>query len=160
MRQRILLLVLMGWAMTNCQCGRKESELIHAARAADVEGVKRLVNAGADIGQKDEFGWTALQILTAKGSVDGIAFLIKKGADVTAKNDDGYTPLHVAAKFNQPKAAELFLSKGADVNARDAEGETALGHAVFSKAQDVAEILRKHGGKTQTELKKEGQAER
>ncbi|NOZ19484.1 MAG: ankyrin repeat domain-containing protein [Planctomycetes bacterium] len=157
MTRRIPVVLLLGWCVMNCQCGRQESEMLHAAKAGDIAAVKRLINAGADIGQKDEYGWTALHILTAKGAMDGVAFLVEKGADVTAKDNHGYTPLHIAAKYHQPKAAELFLSKGADVNARDAEGETPLAHAMFNNAKDVAEVLRRHGGKTKKELNSAGQ---
>jgi ankyrin repeat protein len=56
------------------------------------------------------------------------------------------------------------LDKGVDVNAKNNEGKTprdwAIGFASYNKGvtkhTETADFLRKHGGKTGTELKTEG----
>jgi ankyrin repeat protein len=52
--------------------------------------------------------------------------------------------------------AEFLLIKGAEVNACDGSLLTPLGSAIKSKQNELANLLRKHGGKTGEELKAAG----
>ncbi len=52
--------------------------------------------------------------------------------------------------------AELLIAKGADVNAKDAYGRTPLDWAIVDNHTEIADLIRKHGGKTGEELKAEG----
>ena len=65
------------------------------------------------------------------------------------KNDDGWTPLHKAAWEGHTEVAELLIAEGADVNAKRWDGATPLDWA----DGEIADLLRKHGGKTGEELK-------
>ena len=47
-------------------------------------------------------------------------------------------------------------AKGADVNAKDKDGETPLDEAINYEEIETADLLRKRGGKTGSELKVEG----
>ena len=49
------------------------------------------------------------------------------------------------------EVAELLITKGADVNARDAGGGTPLDQAIRHKHPEIADLLRKHGGKSGVE---------
>jgi ankyrin repeat protein len=55
------------------------------------------------------------------------------------------------------EVAELLIAKGADVNAKSesviGEDKTALDWAVDQDHTGIADLLRKHGGKTGAELK-------
>jgi ankyrin repeat protein len=51
---------------------------------------------------------------------------------------------------------ELLIANGADSNAKDIEGETPLNWVEEGKHKEIADLLRKHGGKTGEELKAEG----
>jgi ankyrin repeat protein len=64
----------------------------------------------------------------------------------------GGTLLFIAAHEGHREVAELLIAKGADVNEKNGSGETPLDWAVG----EIAELLRKHGGKTGAELKAEG----
>jgi ankyrin repeat protein len=60
--------------------------------------------------------------------------------------------------FGHKEVGELLIAKGADVNTRGFLGITPLDKAVGNTFNDknnakVAELLRKHGGKTGAELK-------
>jgi hypothetical protein len=70
------------------------------------------------------------------------------------KDKRGFTPLHYAARGGRNEIAELLISKGADVNAKNDEGKTPLDRAKYKP--ETAALLRKHGGKTEEELKAEG----
>ena len=94
------------------------------------------------------------------GNIEAIKQHITAGTDVNAMATDGRTPLHSAAIMGRKEIAELLIAKGADVNAKGgAAGLTPLDVAIFgsigSKKTDLAELLRKHGGKTAEELKAE-----
>mgnify|MGYP000712617602 CR=1 FL=1 len=54
------------------------------------------------------------------------------------------------------EAVKQHLAAGTDVNAKDEGGHTPLDRAGFSKHPEIADLLRKHGGKTGEELKAEG----
>ena len=48
------------------------------------------------------------------------------------------------------------MQKGADVNAKKDDDSTPLDMAIKHKRSEIANFLRKHGGKTGEELKAEG----
>ena len=104
-------------------------------------------------------GWTPLHSVATKEIAE---LLIAKGADVNAKKDDGEIPLHYAAFVSHKEIVELLIAKGADVNAKDKDDETPLDEAIISMLglpvghSEIADLLRKHGGKTGEELKAEG----
>ena len=50
---------------------------------------------------------------------------------------------------------ELLIAKGADVNAKNKGDSTVLDY-VETAETEIADLLRKHGGKTGEELKAEG----
>ena len=54
------------------------------------------------------------------------------------------------------KSAELLIAEGADVNVKNIVGDTPLDWAIGLKRTEIADLLRKHGGKTKKELKAEG----
>ena len=86
----------------------------------------------------------------SSGNIEAVKKHLAAGADVNAKIGEE-TPLHFAALFGRKEVVELLITKGADVNAKDDEGETPLDQAGTSWPE-IANILRKHGGKTGEEL--------
>jgi ankyrin repeat protein len=107
-----------------------------------------------------------------EGHNEVVELLISKGADVDARQyGNGLTPLHFAALGDHKETAELLIAEGADVNAKDVNlrkpavgrdvqvrhpGKTPLDTAIRRKHSEIADLLRKHGGKTGEELKAEG----
>ena len=87
------------------------------------------------------------------------------GTNVDERDYDGEsTPLHLAADFGEEDIAELLISGGANVNAKSGS-KTPLDHALSldlrgrepsPSRKAIADLLRKHGGKTGAELKAEG----
>jgi ankyrin repeat protein len=114
------------------------SPLHIAARQGQLESVKALLEAGADVNQQsagDKI--TAINIATINGNFDLAKYLLDKGADPNAAETNGVTPLYAAlnvqwaakALYPQPRAYEqqklsyleymkALLDAGADPNAR------------------------------------------
>ena len=80
-----------------------ESELtpLHkAARDGQLERVKELINAGADVNSKLTNGLTPLQTSLPNGHVECMKLLIESGADVNCKqNFHEVTTLHSASFY-------------------------------------------------------------
>ena len=64
--------------------------------------------------------------------------------------------MHNAAWKGHNEIAKLLIVKDADVNAKDVEGQTPLDWAEEEKHKEIANLLRKHSGKTKKELEAEG----
>jgi cytohesin len=62
------------------------------------------------------------------------------------------TALFAAILGPHKETAELLIAKGADVNARGFFGMTPLNMADDEGEKEMAELLRKHGGKKGKEL--------
>lgn len=60
----------------------KATELHQAAKKGDPAVIKRLLDDGAKINAKDEYGFTSLHIAAYYGHIDTITALIASGADI------------------------------------------------------------------------------
>ena len=70
--------------------------LLFATREGDAESVKILLDAGADVNQTSEYGWTALLVATQNRYYKLGAFLLQHGADPNIQNVGGWNPLYIA----------------------------------------------------------------
>jgi ankyrin repeat protein len=120
---------------------------LHLAVVRDHKDVAELLlTNNADVNAKDKNGWTPLHWAAALDHEDMAALLLANNADVNAKSSDGTTPLHLATQENDKDIVALLLANNADVNAKDDGGTTPLHLAVFLVHEDVADLLRQHGG--------------
>jgi ankyrin repeat protein len=132
-----------------------------AAKEGNIEAVKQHIAAGTDVNEKDDFfGRTPLYDSAMRGQKEVAELLIANGADVKVKDIDGWTPLRKAAYYGHKEIVELLIANGADVNAminKGAMGGMYDGRTPLDEAAgEIADLLRKHGGKTGEELKAEG----
>ncbi len=79
---------------------------------------------------------------------------LSAGEDVNKKGENGGTPLQVATYEGHKETVKLLIANRADVNAKYLDGDTLLD--VAERYTEIADLLRKHGGKTKKELKAEG----
>ena len=129
--------------------------LLDAVEKGNIEAVKQHIAAGANVNAKTRNAWTPLHGAAEGGHGEIVELLIAAGADLEAKNKLGWTPLHHAALRGHKEVAEVLIAKGVDVNAKeDNFAETPLDFA--EDYPEIADLLRKHGGKTKKELKAAG----
>ena len=130
----------------------------HAARNGHKGIVEFLISNGADVNVNID--GTPLHPAAFKGDKEIAELLISKGADVDAKDENGDTPLNWAAAGGHKEIAELLIAAGANVSAISDGGITPLYIATEpgnpNASTELADLLRKHGGKTGEELKAEG----
>ena len=116
-----------------------------AAEIKDVEILRILLSAGADVNAQDADGKTAL--ITAAGKHDGLAavqLLIRSGADVNYKNDESNTALMVALRKHAPQELiTALLDAGSDLTAKDRKGRSVLDYARSDPALQGTEVLRR-----------------
>ena len=70
--------------------------LIFAARQGDLETIKVLLDAKADVNETSEFGWTALLVATQNRYYKIGLYLLDHGADPNIQNAGGWSPLYLA----------------------------------------------------------------
>ena len=127
--------------------------IYHAVRERNIELVKQHLADGKDVNAKNKWGRTPLHLSVGIGDKKIVELLISNGANVNGRDKAGWTALNWA---ENKEIAELLISKGADVNATDDVGRTLLDRFNDFRQLDLADLLRKHGGKTGEELKAEG----
>ena len=150
-----------------------ESPLHCAARAGQLDAVKLLVELGADVHARDRnYGGTPLGFANYKGQrevveyllqfapicdavkfggVDRVRTLLRENPEcVNVRDNDGRTPLHDPNWDTQHGAEmiELLVEHGADINAKDNEGRTPVDQMLQNRREDLAEVLRRHGGQS------------
>ena len=70
--------------------------LIFATRDGNLDTVKALLDAGADVNQTSEYGWTALLVATHNRFYHLAVYLLEHGAKPNIANEGGWTPLYIA----------------------------------------------------------------
>jgi ankyrin repeat protein len=85
--------------------------LLFAAREGDLETVKVLLDAGVDVNQTSEFGWTALLAATQNRWYRLGVYLLDRGADPNIANDGGWNPLYLATDNRNIEAGDYPTRK-------------------------------------------------
>ena len=134
------LRLLAGGADPNAPGPDGTTAIMWAAAADDLELVRALIKARANVTLKNQLGTSALTEAAIIGSAPIIGALLEAGADPNGKNPHGETPLMAVARSGKLDAARRLLDAGADVNAREGfGGQTAL---MWAAAQSQAEMVR------------------
>ena len=94
-----------------------------ATHQRNLNSVKALLDAGADVNAKDKEGHTVL-MMTVKYSAFGqgkgveqykiVQLLVDKGANVNAKQKDGHTALKYARRHGLAQVIKILKQNGAE----------------------------------------------
>jgi ankyrin repeat protein len=111
-----------------------ETLLFLATKNGDLESVKELINAGADVdANNDEYGHgggvtgkKALMEASRKGHLEIVKELIVAGADVNAKDSSGFTALMFASEGGKLETIKELINNGADVNQKAPWGSSPV----------------------------------
>mmetsp|Transcript_34178 Transcript_34178/g.51585 ORF Transcript_34178/g.51585 Transcript_34178/m.51585 type:complete len:491 (-) Transcript_34178:94-1566(-) len=120
-------------------------ELLEASEIGQKDMVEELLDRGAAVDAKNNYGWTPLYEASGSGHKDVVEVLLDRGAAVDAKDDDGCTPLHAASHQGHKDVVEVLLDRGAAVDAKDDDGCTPLHAASHQGHKDVVEVLLDRG---------------
>ena len=139
------------------------SPLHYAVSSSQNDIVKLLISKGADVNFMDmsgkySRGFTPLIIAVRNNNVEGVRMLLANGADINAKdgNTNGESPLFYSLNSDNIEITKMLIDEGVDLNMRNNKNLTPLDRVIGWNDNFLADLLRKHGGKTGEELKAEG----
>lgn len=95
--------------------------LLFAVQQGDLDSVKLLVNAGANVNDLSGIGYTGMLIATRMDRSDVAHYLLEKGADPNIA-EAGHTVLHMAVARRNVELVKALLAKGANPNIRLTKG--------------------------------------
>ncbi|KAG0001151.1 hypothetical protein BGZ79_005038 [Entomortierella chlamydospora] len=98
------------------------TQLFKYTALGDLETCRKLIEAGAEVNDRDYAEWTPLHEACVTGHDKVAELLIQHKADVNARGGHMDTPLHDAAQNGHVEVVKLLLSNGANVLAKNAKG--------------------------------------
>lgn len=112
--------------------------LFYAVRNGQLESVRELIAAGANIKIKsgNKFPLTITATMNNRSKI--LALLLESGLDPDAADHNGDSPLHHAAFENCIECADILIQAGADIDHASEDGSRAVHYAA---AQGHAEFL-------------------
>ncbi len=140
----------------------RDTALLFAARAGDLESARLLAGAGANVNDADAWGVSATTMAAHAGFTEMVEWLLDRGADANAAAA-GFGALHAAIMRRDTRMVSALLAHGADSNAplktwtparrssRDFNfapelvGATPYWLAARFNEPDVMRLLLKHG---------------
>ena len=159
MRERMLLdacgrftfrrIVVAGAAALTASIGlsaaASESSIADAARDGDLDEVRELIDAGADVNLAQADGTTPLLWAAYHSYPEMVTALVEAGADPDAANQFGITPLLQASRYGATPVIRALLDGGATLESKHPEGETPLMAAARAGSADAVSLLLERG---------------
>jgi ankyrin repeat protein len=123
--------------------GQRLLRFIDKSKTPNIEEVKMLIAAGAELDARDKYvGLTPLHRAAANGHTEIAKLLIAAGAEPDARNSFGWTPLHAAASNGRTETAKLLIDAGAELDAMDNDGWTPLhAAALYGRTETVSLLI-------------------
>jgi len=98
--------------------GEAEDEALReAAQRGNLNKVRRLLAAGANVHTKDVAGFTPLLVSAGNGHLELSRMLLGAGANVNDAANVGSTALHESAFHGHMEVCQMLVEVGADVHA-------------------------------------------
>ncbi|XP_051480661.1 2-5A-dependent ribonuclease isoform X2 [Apus apus] len=116
-----------------------------AVRTRNSENVQELLEKGADVNSKADFGWTPLQSAVQANNLEMVQLLLDKGACPRARKDNGGTAFTEAAMVGNVDILKLLLHYGLDIDDHDNNGFTAFMEAAWYGKEEALKFLYSRG---------------
>jgi len=125
------------------------SPLALAVSFGEVDVMRALIAAGADIKDHDPDGLSLLHMAVLTNHSGAAQALIAAGAPLNDADKHGYTPLLYASTvdYGDDRMVKLLLRAGADPKVRTKAGETALSQAKRYKYPHIQTALERAGAR-------------
>jgi ankyrin repeat protein len=139
----IARLLLENNAKINERCNG-QTAIHYAAFTGQMEMIKFLIEAKADISSKNQCRGTLLLQFDVLRNVEMTRYLLDHGVKPDLGDDCDSTPLLLCAgdfKCESNQTAQLLLERGANINNRDCDSHTPLYHAVYYNNKDLVQLL-------------------
>ena len=138
-----------------------ETPLMLAAAADHAACIDALVDAGADVRERDIHGRTALHVACRQGRLAAADALLRCGANPDTRDLSQFTCLHIAAREGLDKVCDLLCRHNAVVDAPVAEqGWTPLMLAANGGHATTCAVLLQHGADDTKTVKSDTSATR
>lgn len=112
--------------------------------------VEKFIGYGADVNERDNSGYTALNYACQYGPQQSVRILIQKGADVNRKENGHYvtyfSPLFNAIDSGVGEKVKILLDAGAKVFVGDNENDNLINRAGNLDIETVSALLKAAGG--------------
>jgi len=123
------------------------TQLRDALNEGNLEKVKKIIAAGADVNAMGKYKQTPLCMVSWKANTELVKILLAHGADPNIKCANGDTALF---GVQTPEIARLLIKAGADVNVKTIHGETPI---AWASTKEIADILLQAGAETTPEIR-------
>ena len=137
--------LVFGLAVVLSAAGVQDPGLVDAAKEADWDLVRALLQESPDVNEVRGDGSTALIWASYWDNPEIVDLLIDAGADVNVASDLGVTALWPAAEHGSAAITERLLDAGADPNAALLSGETPVMTAARAGYVEVVKLLLDRG---------------
>ncbi len=118
-----------------------QAELQVAAESGDVDALRAAIEAGADVGKRDDRGMEPLSWAALRGHVAVIEQLIEAGADPNQDSAQNWPPLGQAAGQGHADAIRALIAGGGDASRGFDGGRTPLMCAAHGGHEDAVDAL-------------------
>jgi uncharacterized protein len=105
-----------------------------AVTGGDVEMVRQLLRAGANVNARDRYGQTALMLAAHRGHWEMVEVLVAAGADLNVAAKYNLTALMLAIVAGHVTVARLLARAGTDLTVRGTGAPGFMGKTAYDLA--------------------------
>lgn len=117
-----------------------------AVHGADVDQIRRLIQEGADINARDQYGQTAVMLAARNGHSKLVRFLVDENVELNNSAKYHLTALMLAVVNGHADIVHMLVSEGADLKIRGTgapgfHGKTAMEMAMDQNRPELIDAL-------------------
>jgi len=126
-----------------------DTPLILSSMRGDLDVVKILIEYGADVNAKNDYGESPIMAACWMDEIDIVKYLLEKQADINLKTKGAENALLYCMKSDKEKLelVRLILDKGLDVNSKNDRGFTPLMYSCIFGNYQTVKLLLERGAK-------------